>query len=204
MWPALLSRHPTRRAECQAPSILFSIKTIAVLGPFLVSPLVQAQNLKVAVISMQKALATTQEGQKASQDLAAKVNPKQKEFDGRKQEITDLEAQLNRGSALGDEKKAELAKEIDSKKRRLDRDTQDADEALRTEQQALLQKLGQRLMTVITKYAKDNNYTLVLDAGGANNQVVFAAQSTDITDAVVSLYDKTYANQTPATPPVRP
>jgi outer membrane protein len=197
-------RHSTPRGETQTPRILFSIKAIAVLGPFLVAPLLQGQNLKIAVVSMQKALATTQEGQKASRDLAAKVNPKQKEFDGRKQEITDLEAQLNRGAALSDEKKAELAREIDSKKKRLDRDTQDADEGLRNEQQGLVQKLGQRMMTVITKYAKDNNYTLVLEAGDANNQVVFAAQSTDITDAVVSLYDKTYANQTPAAPPVRP
>jgi hypothetical protein len=45
---------------------------------------------------------------------------------------------------------------------------------------------------------------LVLEAGNANNQVVFAAQSTDITDAVVSLYDKSYANQTPPAAPVRP
>jgi outer membrane protein len=200
----LLMKHTTHGGEILFPSILLPITAIALFGLFFLAPVLDAQNLKVAVISMQKALATTQEGQKASRDLAAKVNPKQQEFNGRQQELKDLEAQLNRGAVLADEKKAELTKEIDSKKRRLDRDMQDADQALRTEQQQIVQKLGQRLVAVITKYAKDNNYTLVLEAGDANSQVLFAAPGTDITDAVVSLYDKTYANQTPAPPPVRP
>jgi len=200
----LLMKHTTHGGEILFSSILLPITAIALFGLFFLAPVLDAQNLKVAVISMQKALATTQEGQKASRDLAAKVNPKQQEFNGRQQELKDLEAQLNRGAVLADEKKAELTKEIDSKKRRLDRDMQDADQALRTEQQQIVQKLGQRLVAVITKYAKDNNYTLVLEAGDANSQVLFAAPGTDITDAVVSLYDKTYANQTPAPPPVRP
>jgi outer membrane protein len=198
-----LMRHPMHWRERQFPSILLPVKVAAALALFFLPPALQGQNLKIGVVNMQKALATIQEGQKASQELAAKVNPKQREFNTRQQEIADLEAQLNRGTAMTDEKKAELASEIDSKKKRLDRDTQDADEELRNEQQDLLQKLGQRMMAVITKYAKDNNYMLVLGAGDASNQVVFATPATDITDIIVSLYDKTYASQT-SPPPVRP
>jgi len=40
---------------------------------------------------------------------------------------------------------------------------QDAEEDLKAEQQKVLQGLGQRMMAVIEKYAKDNGYTLILD-----------------------------------------
>jgi hypothetical protein len=43
---------------------------------------------------------------------------------------------------------------------------------------------------VIDKYAKDNSYTLILDVSGQANNVLFAADGTDVTTDVVALYDK--------------
>ncbi len=127
------------------------IKIIALTSLLLlcVSLCAQQAPSKIGVINIQKALASTQEGQKASQDLAAKVAPKQKEFNARQQEIAQLEEQLSKGAnLLNDEKKAQMARDLDLKKKRLERDTQDAEETIRTEQQTILQNLGQRLMAV--------------------------------------------------------
>ena len=60
----------------------------------------------------------------------------------------------------------------------------------RAEQQRLLQSLGQRMMAVIEKYAKDNNYTLILDVSNPNTPVLYASSGIDITSDIVSLYDK--------------
>lgn len=158
------------------------------------------QSPKIGVIDLQRALAATQEGQQANRDLTAKVDPKQKEFNARQQEITQMEEQLNRPAVLSEEKKAELARSIDEKKKRLDRDTQDANDSLRSENQALLQKMSQRLMTVLTKYAKDNAYTLILETGESSTPLMYAAPEMDITAAIVTLYDKAYP-LTPSTPP---
>jgi outer membrane protein len=159
---------------------------------------------KIGIIDVQRALAATREGQQATKDLKAKVDPKQQDFNTRQQEITQLQEQHNRPAVLSEEKKAELARSIDEKKRRLDRDTQDANDSLRSEQQSILQKMSQRLMAVLTKYAKENNYTLVLSTGDPNTPVMYAAPEMDITSTIVGLYDKAYPNAASAPPTAPP
>lgn len=118
---------------------------------------------KVAVISIQGAIVGTKEGQKASQQLDAKVQPKQKEFDQRQSELAQLQDQLNKGgSVLNEDKRNQVVREIDQKKKSLERDMTDAKEELAADQQRLLQGLGQRMMAVIEKYAKDKGYSLVI------------------------------------------
>jgi len=146
---------------------------------------------KVGVISVQGAIVGTKDGQKASQELDAKFAPRKKSFDSRQSEVASLQDQMNKGGAvLSEDKRNQLARDIDEKKKRLERDMQDAQEELQSEQQRLLQSLGQRMMAVIEKYAKDNNYTLILDVSNPNTPVLYASSGIDITSDIVSLYDK--------------
>lgn len=139
---------------------------------------------------MQAALIGTKDGQKAQQQLAAKADPKQKDFTNRQNEIAQLEDQLRKGGALmNDASREELARKIDDKKKRLQRDTQDAEEELQNEQQQLLQSLGQKLLAVIDKYAADHQYTLVLDDSNPSTPVLFTAAAIDITKDIEALYD---------------
>src|SRR5689334_14102303 len=78
---------------------------------------------------------------------------------------------------------------------------QDAEEDLKTEQQKVLQGLGQRMMAVIEKYAKDNGYTMILDVSNPNTPVLYASSGIDITQDIVALYDKTSTNGAPAAAP---
>ena len=102
---------------------------------------------------------------------------------------------------MSEDKRNQLARDIDEKKKRLERDMQDAQEELQGEQQKILQSLGQRMMAVIEKYAKDNGYTMILDVSNPNTPVLYASSGIDITQDIVSLYDKTTANGAPATAP---
>src|SRR6185312_1846110 len=151
---------------------------------------------KVGVISVQGAIVGTKDGQKASQELDAKFAPRKKDFDARQSELASLQDQFNKGgSVLSEDKRNQLARDIDEKKKRLERDTQDAQEELQSEQQRLLQSLGQRMMAVIEKYAKDNNYSVILDVSNPNTPVLYASSGIDITSDIISLYDK---NPSPA------
>ncbi|MFL6464015.1 MAG: OmpH family outer membrane protein [Bryobacteraceae bacterium] len=155
---------------------------------------------KVGVISVQGAIVGTKDGQKASQELDTKFAPKKKEFDTRQSELASLQDQFNKGgSVMNEDKRNQLTRDIDEKKKRLERDMQDAEEELRGEQQRVLQGLGQRMMTVIEKYAKDNGYTMILDVSSPNTPVLYASSGIDITQDIVSLYDKTTVNGGPAT-----
>src|SRR3954452_20038669 len=130
---------------------------------------------KVGVISVQGAIVGTKDGQEASQELDAKFAPKKKEFDTRQSELASLQDQLNKGgSVMNEDKRNQLTRDIDEKKKRLERDMQDAQEELQGEQQRVLQSLGQRMMAVIEKYAKDNNYTMILDVSNPNTPVLYA------------------------------
>jgi outer membrane protein len=158
----------------------------------------QAPN-KVGVISIQGAIVGTKDGQKASQELDAKFVPKNKEFQSRQSEIVQLQDQLTKGgTVMAEEKRNQLARDVDEKKKRLERDMQDAEEELRGEQQKVLSNLAQRMMAVIEKYAKDNGYSLILDVSNQNTPVLYASSGIDITQDIVSLYDKTTANGAPA------
>lgn len=153
---------------------------------------------KVGVISIQGAIVGTKDGQKASQELDARFVPKNKEFQNRQSEIVQLQDQLTKGgTVMAEDKRNQLARDIDEKKKRLERDMQDAEEDLRGEQQKVLSSLGQRMMAVIEKYAKDNGYSLVLDVSNQNTPVLYASSGIDITQDIVSLYDKSSASGTP-------
>ncbi|HEX3682750.1 MAG TPA: OmpH family outer membrane protein [Bryobacteraceae bacterium] len=160
---------------------------------------------KVGVISIQGALVGTKDGQKASQELDTKFMPKKKEFDTRQSEIAQMQDQFNKGgTVMSEDKRNQMARDIDEKKKRLQRDMQDAEEELQGEQQRLLQGLGQRMMAVIEKYAKDNGYTIVLNVSDPNTPVLYASSAIDITQDIISLYDKTSTNGGPAGTPATP
>jgi len=166
------------------------------------SAFAQQASTKVGVISIQGAIVGTKDGQKASQELDSRFVPKKKEFDTRQNEIAQLQDQYNKGGNLmAEDKRNQLAREIDEKKKRLERDMQDAQEELQSEQQKVLQGLGQRMMAVIEKYAKDNGYTMILDVSNPNTPVLYASSGIDITQDIVSLYDKTTANGAPTAAP---
>lgn len=155
---------------------------------------------KVGVISVQGAIVGTKDGQKAAQQLDAKFGPRKKELDGRQSEVVQLQDQYSKGGALmSEEKRNQLARDIDEKKKRLERDMQDSQEELQGEQQRVLQGLGQRMMAVIEKYAKDNGYTMILDVSNPNTPVLYASSAIDITQDIVQLYDKSSTNGAPAT-----
>jgi outer membrane protein len=155
---------------------------------------------KVGVISIQGAIVGTKDGQKASQELDTKFVPKNKEFQSRQSELTQLQEQLSKGgTVMAEDKRNQLARDIDEKKKRLERDMQDAEEDLRGEQQKVLSSLGQRMMAIIEKYAKDNGFSLILDVSNQNTPVLYASTGIDITQDIVSLYDKNTVNGAPAT-----
>src|SRR5437868_5074218 len=160
---------------------------------------------KVGVISVQGAIVGTKDGQKASQELEVKFAPKKKDIETRQTELAQLQDQYNKGGNLmNEEKRNQLARDVDEKKKRLERDVQDAQEELNAEQQRVLQGLGQRMMAVITKYAKDNGYSVILDDSNPNTPILYASSAIDITQDIISLYDKTSVNGGPAAKPGSP
>jgi len=148
---------------------------------------------KVAVVNVQAVIANTKEGRKVIGGFSARVEQKKQSFEARQKEITLLAAKVEQGGAvLAAKRSAEMTREVEEKRKKLSRDTQDAEEELQAEQQKLLQPLGQKVLAVVEKYAAANGFGLVLDVSSPATPVLYASAATNITEEVIRVYDRTY------------
>lgn len=154
-----------------------------------------APPLKVGIIHIQNALLGTKEGQKAAAELQQKFEPIRKKLESMQDEIASLQAELSRGSnTMSDERRRELARQIDEKTRQLNRATEDAQMEFQQEQERVLDALGQKMMAVITKYSQENGYMLILDVSSPQTPVLYASNAIDITQDIIKLYDAQYGS----------
>ena len=164
---------------------------------------------KVGIIAFQNAIISTKDGQKAAADLTAKFAPKKGDLEKKQSTIAQLQDQLRKGTnTMSEEAKQKLMREIDQTTKSLNRETEDAQAELDQEQNKIMQELGQRIIAVIDKYAKENGYSLIVDVSSQQTPVIYAANSIDITQDIIALYDKNAPSAAssssaakPATPP---
>ena len=150
----------------------------------------QSAPQKFAIINMQQVILETKDGKQAVTELKAKFAPKEAEFQKRAEELQRKQDELRKTeNTISEEKKATLARDIDSMTKSLQRDTDDAREDVNQEQQKILNDLGAKVMAVLNKYAVDKQFTMVFDISGQPNNVMFATNSIDITRDIISLYD---------------
>src|SRR5580658_5719022 len=137
-----------------------------------------APPVKIAVIDMQSAMLSTNDGQKAAAELKAKFLPKQQELEKRSQELAAKQEQYRKTeNTISDEAKATLARDIDTMTKNLQRDTDDARQDAEQEQQKMLTELAQKLMQVLQKYAIEKQITMVMDVSGQPNNILFATNT---------------------------
>ena len=178
---------------------------VFVLAPGLFAQ-TSGQSAKVGIINLQGAIASTQDGQKAAADLQLRFDPVRKGLEKKQSEIQALRDQLSRGSnTMSDEAKLALQRDIDQKTKTWNRDSEDAQADWQLDQDRLLQGFFEKMQVVIDKYARDNNYSLVLDISSQQSPVVYATNSIDITSDIIALYDKNSPAPAAATPtPAKP
>jgi outer membrane protein len=160
---------------------------------------------KFAILNMQDVILNTKDGKQAVIDLKAKFAPKEQEFQKRTEELQRKQDELRKTeNTISEEKKAALAREIDSMTKNLQRDTDDVREDVNQEQQKVLNDLGGKIMQVVNKYANDKQYTMVFDVSGQPNNILFASNGIDITHDIVALYDSSAPASLAPKPAVSP
>lgn len=179
--------------------------TTTVLACFLVWPLLSwaqtpaATPGKVGVINIQEAIASTAEGKKAFADLQKKYQPRQQELQRQQQEITALQDQLQKqATTLSDEERLRLNRELEDKQKVFKRATEDANADFQGDNQDAVRRIGQKMVRLISEYAQQNGFSLVMD--DAQIPVYFVAREIDITEDIVKRFDGAYPVATTGTP----
>jgi Skp family chaperone for outer membrane proteins len=158
-----------------------------------------AHGQKVAWLDMQQALLSTNDGQNAQAELKKKFAPKEDELQKRQQELQTRQAQYQKTSnTLSDAAKAAAERDIENLGRVLQRDNEDAQQDFQIEENRILTPLLQKMQGVINKYAADNQIAIVVDASRQQNNLIYADPASDITKAIVLLYNQAPAAAAPA------
>jgi outer membrane protein len=145
---------------------------------------------KIAVVSFQLAVAQTNEGQRDFGDLQKKYAPKEAALKTLSDEVDTLTKQLQaQGATLPPAEQANKAKVIDDKKKQLDRDSQDARDAFQQDMQEMYNSLASKVYDVMSSYAEQQGFTLVLDISQQATPVLFSANGTNITKQVIDAYN---------------
>lgn len=181
------------------------------------APAAPAGGTRVGTINIEQAIFASNEGQRDFEALNKKLEPKQNDLKGKNDEIESLQKQLSTQSdKLNDEARATLVKQIEQKKKALDRDVQDAREEAQSQQNEIAQRILQKMAPIVVKYAGDNGFGMIIDTSNPwpNGPVLWYGPSVDITKTVVEAYNvqsgvpappvSAPSASRPATPTTRP
>lgn len=186
-----MNRYFASLVPAAALAMIFSVPAFA--QPAATAPAAAAAvpaSAKVGIVNIQAAIVGSNEGQRDFEELQKKFDPKRQELEGLNKEVDELQKKFNaQGDKLNDEARADLLKQIDSKKKQLQRNYEDANTDIQAQQNDIANRIGQKLVSVLDKYAKANGFTVVLDVSGQASPVLWAASSVDITQSVVEAYN---------------
>jgi outer membrane protein len=149
---------------------------------------------KIAVIQFEAVVGQTNEGQRAFSELNTKFQPKQQQIKAESDEVDTLKKDLQTaGDKLSDTERQTRLRTIDEKEKTLQRNVEDARNDFSGEMNEKFSGIAQKVAGIMTQYAQQNGYTLILDAGSQQQQqspILWAAESTNISEAVLQAYNK--------------
>jgi outer membrane protein len=147
---------------------------------------------KIGIINIQGAILASNEGRRDLEALDKKFDPKRTELQGLNKEIEDLKKQLStQGDKMNDDARATLVRSLEGKQKVLQRDSEDAQNEYQQQQSEIAQRILQKMAPVIDKFAKDNQYSLLIDVSQPwpQGQVLWFGPNADVTKQVVDLYN---------------
>jgi outer membrane protein len=156
---------------------------------------------KVGTINVEAAVFGSNEGRRDADALTKKMEPKQNELKAQNEELEGLQKQMQtQGEKLNDDAKATLLKQIETKKKSLDRSVQDFQEDGQNQGKEIFSRVLQKMAPTIVKYAQDNGFQLIVDTSNnwPQSQVLWSGEGVDITKAIVDAYNVSSGVPAPA------
>jgi Skp family chaperone for outer membrane proteins len=145
---------------------------------------------KIALIEFERAVFSTNEGQKTVQEVQKKYEPQKTKIDALSNEIEGLKKQLAGLPATATaEDRASKQRVIDTKDKELQRQAEDAQQSYNAELQEAYAKVAQKVSVTLKNYVSQNGYTLLLDVSNQASAVMWAVPNSDVTDAVIQAYN---------------
>jgi outer membrane protein len=158
--------------------------------------------IKIGIVSIQDAIMGTNEGKKELDALQARFGPRQNELKAQSDELDKLKADLQvKGDKLSDDERNNRIKVATDKQKVLQRNGEDFQAEVQQAEQEVLNRLGKKMIEVMDKYGKDNNFSVILDVSNPQTPVLWASPATNITKELVDAYNAASPVAAPAARP---
>lgn len=157
----------------------------------------EAAPVKIGFVDVEKAVVSVEEGKARVKELQDWAKPRQDELAKLNNDITSLQGEINSKRGVASEDAiADLNRRLVAKQREFEDKQRSARRDFEQKQDVLLKDLGARLNEVITRYADSNRFTAVFIL--RPNELVYLANSADITSTVIKLYNERFPFPAPA------
>ncbi len=147
-------------------------------------------NLKIAYVSMMKAVGESNEGKQYKKLLEAQVAQSRKELKVKEQEIIRKQNELKNNLMLNEAARKIKVDEITSMQRSLMAEAKKLENSFRQDEIRHRGQSFQKLAEVVKKIAEKEKYDLVMELGLRQTILYTKYDMTDITDKVISEYNK--------------
>ena len=172
------------RARSAMPGIRHPMKLVCVAAMAIATALValptHADQYKIGVMNVEKILRQSKAAQAAQARIEQEFKARDADISRKEQDVQAAAAQLAKDRpTLSADEATRRDRDLDLRTREVQRQRQQFAEDLRGRQFEELDKLKARLDQVLTKYAKDNHFDLILQ------DAAFVGRAVNITDDVI-------------------
>ncbi|MDA8104845.1 MAG: OmpH family outer membrane protein [Nitrospiraceae bacterium] len=151
-----------------------------------------AENIKVGMVDLMKALNESDTGKKAKGELETMIKAKQSVLDQKGKEIEKLKAEIEKQSSILSAE-AKKAKEDDLEKslREYQRLVTDSQNEVKKKEGELTGGILKEIRAIISKMGEDGGYTIILE--DVDGVVLFSKKDIDLTSVVIKKYNESKA-----------
>ena len=150
---------------------------------------VRADDFKLAVVDMQRALQTVDAGKKAKAQLEKEFNAKKKDLQTEEASLKKMIEEFKKQQlVMSDEARMKKQQEIQERGMKFQDLTQRSQAEMSQKEQELTMPLVKKLREIISETAKKKNFTVILEKN--ENTVLYFQEKDDITEEVISQFNQ--------------
>lgn len=165
------------------------LSVVGILAFLTQASLVRAEEMKVGVVDMQKALQSVEAGKKAKSQLEKEVNSKRTEVDKERASIEKMGNEFKKQSlVLSDDARAKKQAELQERIAKFQEMAQKSQLDLQQKERSLTEPIIAKLRTIVGDVAKTKGYSMVLEKN--ENTVLFSQDKDDLTNDIITIFNK--------------
>ena len=165
------------------------VGAVTVVGlMFLMSSISFAADIKIGYVDFARVQSESKAGQAAFKSIETMFKEKQKQLDEKQGDIEKMMKELEKqSSVLSMEVRKQKEEKLQREYKELQRFKSDSEEDLNKKKAELAKSMFEEVNTVISKFGKEEGYTLILE----HTVVLYAPEAVDVTDKIIKAYDDT-------------